>query len=150
MFERAENYNPVSGVDDQTANTPVGKVLKALGTATPSPAGGPWVKSGGKEYATDANGMIVPGVSRAGPAIIHASPPSPLNWDVGPGWDSFNKSLPVGPAGNTDASKNVTVGGTTNNITVNSPDAHSAAAMVGMHLDRTANDISRNLQGAFQ
>jgi hypothetical protein len=75
----------------------------------------------------------------------------PLPWDAAShGWDALNASLPVGPAGNTDASKSVTVGGTTNNITVNSPDAHSAAAMVGMHLDRTANDISRNLQGAMQ
>jgi hypothetical protein len=34
------------------------------GNPSISPAGGPWVKSGGKEYATDANGMIVEGVSR--------------------------------------------------------------------------------------
>ena len=38
----------------------------------------------------------------------------------------------------------------TNNITVSGGDAQATAAMVGVHLDRTANDISRNLQGAFQ
>ena len=35
-------------------------------------------------------------------------------------------------------------------VTVNAPDPHSAAAMVGLHLDRSANDLARNLQGAFQ
>jgi hypothetical protein len=159
MFERAENYNPVSGVDDQTANTPVGKVLKALGSGTGSsamaapkmsPAGGPWVRSEGKEYATDANGMIVESISRAaGAASPNASPPNPLNWDVGPGWDSFNKSLPTGPSGGTDTSNSIT-SSVTNNITVSGGDAQATAAMVGVHLDRTANDISRNLQGAFQ
>jgi hypothetical protein len=38
----------------------------------------------------------------------------------------------------------------TNNITVSGGDPQATAAMVGVHLDRTANDISRNLQGAFQ
>jgi hypothetical protein len=154
MFERAENYNPVSGVDDQTANTPVGKVLKALGSGAPpsgdgpqmSSAGGPWVKSGGKEYATDQNGRIVEGVSRS-----LAIPPAtkPLNWDTGPVWDRFNAQLPTGPSGGSDSSKSIT-SSVTNNITVSGSDPQSTAAMVGVHLDRTSNDISRNLQGAFQ
>ena len=73
---------------------------------------------------------------------------SPLNWDVGPAWSAINGSLPVGASNN--SSKNVTVGGTTNTINVYSSDPQSAAAMVGVHLDRSANDVSRNLQGAFQ
>jgi hypothetical protein len=75
---------------------------------------------------------------------------APLSWDTAsPVWDQFNRSLPVGSAGNTDASKNVT-STVTNNITVSGSDPQSTAAMVGLHLDRTSNDISRNLQGAFQ
>ena len=114
-----------------------------------SPAGGPWVKSGGKEYATDANGMMVESISRSGAASPNASHPNPLNWEAGPGWDHFNQSLPTGPSGGTDTSKSIT-SSVTNNITVSGGDPQATAAMVGVHLDRTANDISRNLQGAFQ
>ncbi len=38
----------------------------------------------------------------------------------------------------------------TNNVTVSAPDPHSAAAMVGLHLDRNAHDLTSNLQGAVQ
>ena len=34
MFERAENYNPSTGIDDWTASTPVGKVLSILHGST--------------------------------------------------------------------------------------------------------------------
>jgi Phage tail lysozyme len=71
------------------------------------------------------------------------------SWAAGAQWDAFNQSLPVGP-GSTDSSRNVNIGATTTTINVTSPDPQSAAAMVGMHLDRSANDVSRNLQGAFQ
>jgi hypothetical protein len=37
-----------------------------------------------------------------------------------------------------------------NNIQVTGPDPQTTAAMVGVHLDRTADDIGRNLQGAIQ
>jgi muramidase (phage lysozyme) len=37
-----------------------------------------------------------------------------------------------------------------NTVSVSAPDPQSAAAMVGLHLDRTGNEIARNLQGAFQ
>jgi hypothetical protein len=30
MYERAEQYNPVTGIDSQTANTPVGRILRIL------------------------------------------------------------------------------------------------------------------------
>jgi Phage tail lysozyme len=84
-----------------------------------------------------------PGASLGGPTGI------PKNWDTGPGWDGLNSNLPVGPGTSQDISKTVqsTVN---NNITVNGPDPQSTAAMVGVHLNRSANDISRNLQGAFQ
>jgi hypothetical protein len=37
-----------------------------------------------------------------------------------------------------------------NQITINAPDPHTAAAMVGLHVDRNAADLARNLQGAAQ
>jgi tail lysozyme len=135
MFERAENYNPVTGVDDQTANTPVGKVLKALGVGTAS--------------NSEFRKKLDSGVYDAPGFGVNKSAP-PLAWDTAsPVWDQFNRSLPVGPVSTDNSSKNVS--STVNNsITVTAPDPQSAAAMVGLHLDRTSNDISRNLQGAFQ
>ena len=158
MYERAEGYNAATGTDNYTMSTPAEKVLGILDKlkAAPaiasapkmSPAGGPWVKSGGKEYATDANGMIVESVSR--PVGIPAHGTAPLAWDTAsPVWDQLNRSLPVGPVSTDNSSKNVT-SSVTNNITVSGTDPQSTAAMVGLHLDRTSNDISRNLQGAFQ
>jgi hypothetical protein len=82
-------------------------------------------------------------------AIAPSAKAAPVSWDVGPAMNALNAYLPVGPS-SVDHSRSVSIGGTTNNITVNSTDPQSAAAMVGVHLDRTANDISRNLQGAFQ
>jgi hypothetical protein len=50
-----------------------------------------------------------------------------------------------------DTSKTVTVGATTNTIHVyGAGDPHAAAAMVGLHLDRNAHDLTSNLQGAVQ
>ena len=43
--------------------------------------------------------------------------------------NALNAYLPVGPS-SVDHSRSVSIGGTTNNITVNSPDPQSAAAMV--------------------
>jgi hypothetical protein len=123
-----------------------GSAMAAPAPPQMSPAGGPWVKSGGKEYATDANGMIVESASRPGARLPKAAP---LNWDTGPVWDRFNAQLPTGPSGGTDSSKSIT-SSVTNNITVSGSDPQSTAAMVGVHLDRSSNDISRNLQGAFQ
>jgi len=73
----------------------------------------------------------------------------PINWDKGHAWAAINANLPIGPSSVDNSSRHVS-SNVTNNITVNSPDPQSAASMVGVHLDRTANDISRNLQGAFQ
>jgi hypothetical protein len=91
-----------------------------------------------------------PLTSHTYPALGEQSFDIPKYWDAGgPNWDTLNSMLPVGPVTH-DNSKSVTIGGTTNNITVTSPDPQSAASMVGVHLDRSANDLSRNLQGAFQ
>lgn len=73
----------------------------------------------------------------------------PISWDQGPAWNNLNANLPVGAATTNDNSKAIT-SSVTNNVTVNAPDPHSAAAMVGLHLDRSANDLARNLQGAHQ
>jgi Phage tail lysozyme len=153
MFERAEGYNPSTGEDAYTGSTPVGDVLKAIDkrtaaavAASMSPAGGPWVKANSKEYATDRFGNIHPEMVRPG-----SDKTSNLDWanPSAPGWAAINADLPVGPSSVDNSSRSVNAP-ITNNITVNSPDPQSAAAMVGVHLDRTANDVSRNLQGAFQ
>jgi hypothetical protein len=150
MFERAENYNPVSGVDDQTANTPVGKVLKALGSGT-TPAAA--VRSGGPSpdgHVTPYSEFLKKLDSGAYDAPgTHALGSGNPAWASGANWDAFNASLPTtGPYGGTDT-RSVT-SSVTNNITVSGSDPQATAAMVGVHLDRTSNDISRNLQGAFQ
>jgi hypothetical protein len=56
----------------------------------------------------------------------------------------------LGRAASIDTSKVVNFGGVTNSITINAPDPHSAAAMVGLHLDRNAHDLVSNLQGSVQ
>jgi hypothetical protein len=128
MYERAEGFNGVT--DNFTNSTPVDKVLKAIaGRAGSLPAR-----------------PVTPTPSGLSPTTGFLTQPS---WAAGSGWDAFNASLPVGH-GSSDYSRSVTVGGTTNNITINGPDPSTTAAMVGMHLDRSANDVSRNLQGAFQ
>ena len=82
MYERGEDYNASTGNDRFTANTPVQRVMDAVGggakpattTATKtgagtgkvttgkgdqlSPAGGPYVEVKGKRYETDADGKI--------------------------------------------------------------------------------------------
>ena len=73
----------------------------------------------------------------------------PKGWDQGHSWDALNANLPVGPTSTDNSSKNIT-SSVTNNITVNGPDPQSPAAMVGVYLDRTSKDLSRNLQCAFQ
>ena len=77
------------------------------------------------------------------------APHMPVSWEATHNWDALNAALPVGSS-TTNNSKSISIGGTTNNISISSPDPQSAASMVGVHLDRSANDISRNLQGAFQ
>jgi hypothetical protein len=58
---------------------------------------------------------------------------------------------PVPGADGTRGGGDKTVSSTvTNNINVNSPDPGAAAAAVGLHLDRTAADVARNLQGVAQ
>jgi tail lysozyme len=122
MYERAEGYNAATGTDNYTTSTPAERVLGILDKAKSAP-------------------------TPAGVAMLH---PPPLAWDTAsPVWDQFNRSLPVGPVSTDNSSKNVT-STVTNNITVSGTDPQSTAAMVGLHLDRTSNDISRNLQGAFQ
>jgi hypothetical protein len=82
--------------------------------------------------------------------VAHQRGGGPLPWDAAShGWDALNASLPVGPVSHDNSTKTVNAP-VTNNITVNGSDPQSTAAMVGMHLDRTSNDPSRNLQGAFQ
>jgi len=85
---------------------------------------------------------------RYGRSITDKAPPA-VSWDTGPAWAALNANLPVGPSSVDNSSR--AVNSTVNNsITVNAPDPHSAASMVGVHLDRSAHDVSRNLQGAFQ
>ena len=77
---------------------------------------------------------------------------SKLDWSVGPGWGAINAALPVGAAGAPAVSGNNDnrQSHVTNTINVVAPDPHTAAAMVGVHLDRTATDVQRNLGGAAQ
>ena len=75
--------------------------------------------------------------------------PQELSWDQGQIWNGLNAALPVGPSTTNNSSKNVS-STVTNNITVSGSDPQSTAAMVGLHLNRTANDIGRTLQGAQQ
>jgi hypothetical protein len=83
------------------------------------------------------------------PAPSEKSSSSPLGWDQGHSWDALNAQLPVGPTPSYNSSKNITLS-VTNNITVNGPDPQSDAAIVGVHPDRTSNDLSRILQCAFK
>ena len=80
-----------------------------------------------------------------------AAAPLSLNWETQHDWNSLNASLPVG--GNTtndNSSKNVT-SNVTNTFNISgSGDPQTTAGMIGLHMDRSANTISRNLQGAFQ
>ena len=76
-----------------------------------------------------------------------------LDWSVGaPGWAAINAALPVGAAGapTVSGNKDYRQAHVTNTINVVAPDPHTAAAMVGVHLDRTATDVQRNLGGAAQ
>ena len=66
------------------------------------------------------------------------------NWDF-----SDPNAAALGRAASIDTSKTLT-SNVTNTINVTSTDPHEAAAMVALHLDRTANDVTRNLQGAVQ
>jgi hypothetical protein len=101
-------------------------------------------------YADRYGKVISDGSGAAAPKISALGQHPPFAWDTAsPVWDQFNRSLPVGPVSTDNSSKNVT-STVTNNITVSGTDPQSTAAMVGLHLDRTSNDISRNLQGAFQ
>jgi hypothetical protein len=100
----------------------------------------------------DRYGKVIPDSAAAGSlrSVPKIGGIAPLSWDTAsPVWDQFNRSLPVGPA-HTDNSTKTVNSPITNNITVTGSDPQSTAAMVGLHLDRTSNDISRNLQGAFQ
>ena len=67
-----------------------------------------------------------------------------VNWDF-----SDPNAAALGRAASIDTSKTLS-SNITNTINVTSTDPHEAAAMVALHLDRTANDVTRNLQGAVQ
>jgi hypothetical protein len=67
-----------------------------------------------------------------------------VNWDF-----SDPNTAALGRAASIDTSKTLS-SNITNTINVTSTDPHEAAAMVALHLDRTANDVTRNLQGAAQ
>ncbi len=125
-YERAEGYSSWSGTDNFTGSTPVDKVLKAIANKTSaSPPSRP-----------------VTGIS------IPPSGAAPNTWGQGQIWNGLNDALPVGPpGGNTSKIVNSTINNTVN---VTGSDPQSTAAMVGVHLDRTSNDIARNLQGAHQ
>ncbi len=73
-------------------------------------------------------------------------------------WSALDKALPtedphaaaLSAAASIDTSKTIS-SAVTNNVNVyGSGDPHSAAAMVGLHLDRNNNDLVRNMQGATQ
>ena len=78
------------------------------------------------------------------PALSAASPYPALDPSTafGPPW--YRRRLGRSGGGGSVSST------VTNNINVNSPDPGAAAAAVGLHLDRTAADVARNLAGAIQ
>lgn len=106
-----------------------------------------WLKAYQENQASAVAG--VPSASGKVPFNFRPGPsPQELNWGQGPIWDGLNSALPVGPPG---GSTSKTVNSTINNtVNVTGSDPQSTAAMVGVHLDRTSNDIARNLQGAHQ
>jgi hypothetical protein len=67
----------------------------------------------------------------------------------GVNWDFSDPNAAALGRASIDTSKTLS-SNITNNINVTSTDPHEAAAMVALHLDRTANDVTRNLQGAAQ
>jgi hypothetical protein len=141
MFERAEGYNAATGYDAYTNATPVAKVLAAIRAATGSVVANP-PKS--VFPIVTAPGGIRIGAPPPGtpPSGMHANPLQFLPPNAEPLHD---RPAVVGGHGGFNA--NVT---NTNNVTVSAPDPQSAAAMVGLHLDRSGNDLMRSLQGSFQ
>lgn len=67
-----------------------GGVKANVPTGGMSPAGGPWVKSGGREYASDKDGNIIPSISRGGlgddPSKHSRGLSDPINPSFGPSW----------------------------------------------------------------
>lgn len=116
-----------------------------------SPKGGPWVESGGKEYATDRNGVIDPNMSRpiAGSSWspVGSAQAGTLSWDApSAAWAAINSALPIGASSVSNYSRTIApVSNTT--ITVNGvSNPHEAAAAVGSNVDRTNADIMRFLR----
>jgi hypothetical protein len=112
------------------------------GPARPGPAAGTPPKP--LFPVVTAPGGIRIGAPPAGtpPSGMHANPLQFLPPNAGPLHDR--------PAVGGGGGGNVATANQTNNITVSAPDPNTAAAMVGLHLDRSGNDLTRNLQGAFQ
>ena len=152
----------VKMLDWELDNTSWGKVIaKVKQTSSVEDAADAWT------YYYEGMGLAPgvdggPGISAVGSARAYArkyraalagTPSAPVSppaiGGAGVGYNALGAS-PLGarsaPAGGGDkhATSNIT-----NNITVASNDPDSAAAAVGVHIDRSAADVYRNLQGAF-
>lgn len=130
MYERAEGYNAATGTDNFTGSTPAERVLGVLDKAKAvavAPA-----------TAHSATGAL--------PKVKFITPHT--GWDQGSVWSGLNANLPhSSPISGASRHVHSTVN---NTIHVETSDPKAAASMVGVHLDRTSADVSRNLQGAHQ
>jgi len=124
------------GYGDESTGTRVAnsarwlKIYQSHATAAAAESAAPAVPSTSAPPA-----LYAPSVSSANPYPA-LDPGSSMNWDM-------PRSTGSGPGGPITST-------VTNNINVNSPDPGAAAAAVGLHLDRTAADVARNLQGNVQ
>ena len=168
-FERAEGYNSISGADNFTNATPVEKVIKAIaGLGQPKGAVSSSPNKGGS-LADNLPGMTdAENESPTKGFVWVADPSNPnggdwvmpkhgkskvntgANWPSAPSaWGGIESLLPVGGGASSVKNNNVS-SSVVNHIHVETSDPATAAAMVGDHIDRTAQHIATNLQGAVQ
>ncbi len=160
MFERAEQYNAATGEDAWTGRTPVDKVLAAIrAPSPPSLAGDLSAAFAAPAEATPAQrgGITFEGTG---------SPIGAVHWDEDKpygdlsGWRVPNQQpygdlagihfpQPSGDVDNSSTSANVN-----QKIDIHFGDVADvgqvAPPMIGMHIQRTNSDWTRNLQGAAQ
>ena len=107
--------------DVLTYGTPVETVLRAIGGVKTAPA---------------ANKTI-------------GQPPA--GWANAPNaWAGIDSALPVGSGASAAAGDKTVHSTVNNNIHIVAPDPHTAGAAVGVNLDRSSADLTRNLQTAIQ
>lgn len=158
MHRAAGNYNDWSTYSDGSYKAYVDAARRGA-TATAksgaSPSGGPWVKSGGREYATNRDGVIQPNVSRpisgSSWSPVGSAQAGTLAWDApSAAWAAINNALPIGANSVSNYSRTIApVSNTT--ITVNGvSNPREAAAAVGSNIDRTNADIMRFIRGVAQ